>query len=173
MNFLKRLFGENNIKPGIAGEFSEKKHEDVTYAKYMGRLELSELACDAFAGLSFLLADDNGEQQKIISNFLNKYGAEVHCAPNGKAALQMYLENPDKYDFIFMDIQMPTMSGSEAAKKIRNSGLYNAKSIPIVAVSGNTYSNTEDENNFDYILSKSFSMETLAYFIKYLADKNI
>jgi len=63
----------------------------------------------------------------------------IDCAVNGEEALKMFSEAPNKYDMIFMDVQMPKMDGYEATKHIRASDAPNAKTIPIIALTANVF----------------------------------
>lgn len=123
------------------------------------RKPLSSLRRNEYQGLCFLVVDDNPDQQKIISMFLQRYQGQVEHADNGAQALQKYLENTNKYDIIFMDLQMPVMNGLECARQIRIHG----GTTVIVAVSGDLDSGGDDKlRDFTCRLQKPFSMEQLA-----------
>ncbi|MCL2411505.1 MAG: response regulator, partial [Treponema sp.] len=66
-------------------------------------------------------------------------GLNIDCAENGSIAVKMFLDNPSKYEMIFMDIQMPEMDGYSATKAIRASNVDRAKTIPIVAMTANVF----------------------------------
>ena len=66
---------------------------------------------------SILLAEDNITNQKLISALLKKMGADITTADNGAEALELALKK--QYDLIYMDMQMPIMSGVEAVKELR------------------------------------------------------
>jgi len=51
----------------------------------------------------------------------------------------MFKENPEHYDLIFMDVQMPIMDGFEAARQIRAMDVPRATEVPIVAMTANVF----------------------------------
>ena len=67
--------------------------------------------------LNILVADDNEINRKVIRVILQKLGYQCVEAMNGEEALEQY--NSGKYDYIFMDIDMPEMTGIEATQAIR------------------------------------------------------
>ena len=74
---------------------------------------------NVFAGRSFLVAEDNEINQKLIDYVLTKAGGTVEMAGNGLEAIG-YLQNGKTFDLIIMDLQMPEMDGYAATKYIRN-----------------------------------------------------
>ena len=64
-----------------------------------------------------LLAEDNISNQELIRMYLEKMGARVTCADNG--AIAVSLAQQHKYDLIYMDMQMPVMSGIDAVLHLR------------------------------------------------------
>ncbi len=91
-------------------------------------------------GRLFLAAEDNELNAEILTEMLGMEGARCELAQNGQEALAMFeASRPGYYDMILMDVQMPVMNGYEAARRIRASGHPEAATIPIVAMTANTF----------------------------------
>ena len=86
-----------------------------------------------------LLVEDNELNREIAKDILHDHNINVVEAENGSIALDI-MEKPDKEKFnaIFMDIQMPIMDGYTATKKIRELGNF-AATIPIIALTANAF----------------------------------
>lgn len=91
-------------------------------------------------GLKILAAEDNEINAEILVELLEIEGVECEIACNGQEALEKFTASaPDRYDMIFMDVQMPVMNGYEATRAIRASKHVNAGSIPIIAMTANAF----------------------------------
>lgn len=92
-------------------------------------------------GVHALLADDNELNIEIAKFFLEDNGMEVTCAYDGKEAVDIFEKSEDGYfGVIYMDILMPNMNGLDATREIRALNRKDAKKVPIIAVSANTFS---------------------------------
>ena len=92
-----------------------------------------------FTQRHILLAEDNETNREIVCAMLEATGVKITCAVNGAIALDLFIENPENYDMIFMDMQMPEMDGITASKKIRAFEHPYAQQIPIVAMTANVF----------------------------------
>lgn len=92
-------------------------------------------------GCHFLIVEDNELNAEILTEMLQIEGATCELAVNGKEAVEMFEQSqPGQYDLIFMDVQMPVLNGYDATRAIRKSSHPCAKTIPIVAMTANTFS---------------------------------
>jgi len=130
---------KNLLKYGTSIE--KLLYKPVTFTKTLKALSnkkeiIESVKAYHFENLSVLVAEDNVINQKLIINILSKMGIDVDIANNGQEALDKRIEN--KYDIIFMDIEMPVMGGIEATAKIMSYERNKQKEhIPIIALTAN------------------------------------
>lgn len=89
---------------------------------------LSKSEFRPLAGSKILLAEDSLDNQYFLEKFLEKYGASVTTASNGREAID--LARIDYFDLILMDIEMPDIDGYEATRSLRAEGF----TLPILAL---------------------------------------
>lgn len=110
----------------LAGEIDFDKQEKPT--AIMTQHSILE---ESKHSIHILLAEDNPVNLKLAKRILEKAGYIVTVALDGEEAVNLFISNPDQFDMILMDIQMPEIDGREATKKIRKLGFVD---IPIIAM---------------------------------------
>lgn len=92
------------------------------------------------SGKRILLAEDNELNAEIAREILTAAGATVEEAANGEIAVEKMRGSAERYyDAVLMDIQMPVMDGYEATQKIRNLPREDARRIPVIAMTADTF----------------------------------
>lgn len=126
---LTKPVTESQLFDAIVDVFGVNQHEN-RIRHPMSRKSKDPKQLTHLQGAKILLVEDNKINQQIAQEILQNAGLSVRIAGDGQQALQAL--NEDKYDAVFMDIQMPVMDGYEATKKIRENPLF--KNLPIIAM---------------------------------------
>jgi CheY-like chemotaxis protein len=111
--------------------------------------------------MNLLIADDNAVNRMVLSRLLENDNHTVVSVEDGQQALDYVKAH--SVDAVLMDIQMPVMSGEEAAAEIRRLAKPNSE-VPIIAITANTNSGDAQrllDADFDGFLSKPFRREDL------------
>jgi CheY-like chemotaxis protein len=98
-----------------------------------------------FGGKKLLVVEDIEINREIIIALLADTGLSIDCAENGQEAFDMVSADPDKYDIVFMDVQMPVMNGHEATRRIRALPDRPRGRLPIIAMTANVIKSEIDE----------------------------
>jgi len=121
-----------------------------------------------------LIAEDNPINQKLLQNTLKRLGIESDIANNGLEAFNKYSMNPEKYDVIFMDVQMPIMDGIEATQEILEfEKEENIPHTPIIAVTANVLKGDRERflgSGMDEYISKPISKDALVNILEKIAN---
>jgi PAS domain S-box-containing protein len=123
--------------------------------------------------LNILLVEDNEINAQVATKFLNKQGFSVHHVNNGLKAVEARKNN--RYDLVFMDVQMPEMDGLEATRHIRD---YENGSghVPIIAMTAHALKNDRERclaAGMDDYISKPLDTEKVMAIIKEWALEKI
>ena len=137
------------------------------------REEQKDVSENSIKGLHILLAEDNELNMEISEFVLRNEGADVTKAWNGQEAVERFRKSRvGEFNVILMDIMMPVKNGYEAARLIRSLDREDAKTIPIIAMTANAF--TEDrirakEAGMDEHIAKPVDAELLVKVIHNLA----
>lgn len=127
---------------------------------------VAQSAPGPFAGLRVLVAEDNPVNQIVTDGMLKRLGVEARMVSDGLAAVQAYEQQHGSYDLVLMDLDMPTMDGTTAAREIR--ALERRLGWPacqIVALSAHVlpeYRQAVEQAGMDGQLSKPVTLEQLS-----------
>ena len=127
LTMIARLLSRGaDVDAAMAGTFDPESEDNpvkvITQHSLMEEMKHS---------VHILLAEDNQLNQKLAQFILTKAGYQLDIVNNGQEALDLFLSDPDRFNLILMDINMPLMDGREATKKIRDAGY---RDIPIIAM---------------------------------------
>ena len=121
---------------------------------------------EAKHSLVILLVEDNLLNQKLAIHMLAKAGYRVEVANNGREAVDMVSAGPDRYDLVFMDVNMPEMDGLQATRILRETGFAD---LPIVAMTADILKEDLDrclESGMNDYLSKPIKREMVFPIVK-------
>ncbi|MCI9568338.1 MAG: response regulator [Lachnospiraceae bacterium] len=127
--------------------FSELREclNSIVNVEEAGEEETDETVVSFHTG-RILLAEDNELNQEIATEILTGAGFSIDVAENGKIAVDMLKRSePGYYQLVLMDVQMPVMNGYEATNLIRRLEDAELASIPVLAMTANTFEEDKRE----------------------------
>lgn len=130
---MPKLDGNNTIDDALEATLTtDKQDNDIDNPvtdSYLKPIEIPESG-----KLSILVTDDDPITVNIMVKQLNRLGHACDFAYDGTEVIQKIINEKKLYDIIFMDDNMPTLSGIDTIKLLRS----NKITIPIIAITGNT-----------------------------------
>ena len=143
--------------------------------RVQGNIPESDISGAVLKGMRFLCAEDNELNAEILEAILAVNEAACVIYPNGRELVNAFAEvKPGEFDAILMDVQMPVMNGLDATRAIRSSKNPLGKTIPIVAMTANAF--TEDiqqclDAGMDAHVAKPLDISVLERTMKDLKEK--
>ena len=124
------------VKP-VTGSMLYDAVADATAARVGGKvLQVAASATqNRLFGMRLLVVEDNVINQQVAQELLVREGATVTLADNGQVSVDLLNKEPDRFDLVLMDMQMPVMDGLQATHAIRNR--LHLHELPIVAMTAN------------------------------------
>ncbi|WP_080797938.1 ATP-binding protein [Arabiibacter massiliensis] len=105
-----------------------------------------EAPARTLSGTRALVAEDNDLNAEIAQALLEMEGVASDRAADGREAVELFAASePGAYDFVLMDVKMPVLDGLAAAGEIRALPRADARAVPIVALTANTFQEDRDK----------------------------
>jgi len=130
-----------------------------------------ELHAQWLAGVHVLVVDDSDINLEVAQRILEKQGATVTTCSDGLAALEHVRVHHRVLDVVLMDVQMPTVDGNEATRRIR--GELQLKTLPIVALTAGALVGERQralEAGMNDFISKPFDPQALIRKVRRLVE---
>ncbi|HEY0434763.1 MAG TPA: ATP-binding protein [Chitinophagaceae bacterium] len=159
-------------QPGKGSEFTVTLPYQVVSDAEVSTASASKVVVDPELGnTNILVAEDNTMNQKLMRFLLEQWGVHFDIVPNGAVAVDTLRQNPQGYQLLLMDIQMPELDGYTATEKIRNDLHLN---IPIIAMTAHALTGEKEKclgAGMDDYISKPLNEEQLYKLIVRYAGK--
>ena len=109
--------------------------------------------------MEILLVDDDEGLRNMITRYLVQKGHNVKSAQNGQRGWEIFFENPDTFDLIITDINMPILNGIELLTRIRKNNF----DTSAIVISGNPESIKAEISKLNvlHLLPKPFKLNQL------------
>jgi len=154
---LLKLINGDVIEP----EFEHDEHYIPEKSDHISIPENAIHSTDQRSIPTILAVDDNDANLKLVKVLIKELGINVVTAASGFEALTKW--KLQKFDLIFMDVQMPGMDGIETTEKIR-SFERGGQCIPIIALTAHALAEEKKtllNKGFDDYLTKPISEKQL------------
>ncbi len=163
-NLVHIMNGNLELKSAL-GEGSEFYFSLILPYGQMSNDEIRNTNDNILSGMHILLVEDNDLNAEVASKLLELQDAKITRVENGKEAVDIFNETvPGTYNAILMDIRMPVMNGLDATRAIRALNREDAKTIPIIAMTANSFGEDCDaatEAGMTNYLSKPINIKQL------------
>jgi signal transduction histidine kinase/HPt (histidine-containing phosphotransfer) domain-containing protein len=130
--------------------------------KVLNLTRLDAVGAMWLAGARVLVVDDSDINVEVATRILEREGATVRSAANGRQALNLLRDSASAFDAVLMDVQMPELDGNDATRAIRTELLLTQ--LPIIALSAGAFLSERQRSldaGMDDFVSKPLEPETL------------
>jgi len=145
----------------------EVSGKNIPYDHTSGKTSADASTKEKIEGINILLVEDNPINQQLATELLESIGANVSIAGNGREAVDTV--RASSFDIVLMDVQMPVMSGYDAAKLIRSDSRF--RDLPIIAMTAYAMNGAREQclqsGMNDYISKPIHPEELFATLIKW------
>ncbi|KAF4445437.1 hypothetical protein F53441_10818 [Fusarium austroafricanum] len=156
--------------PNLSPEFVRRPKPPSRVPSKRPNPQTQVLSSSASEPKSFLLVDDNPINLSVLCAYMKKLKRKYATAADGLEAVERFLENPDLFSCILMDISMPRMDGIEATKQIRAfEDKEERESVVILALTGLASASAQQDayaSGIDVFLSKPVKLKELSTILK-------
>ena len=125
-------------------------------------------------GLTLLLAEDIEINREIVYSLLQPTGLDIVSAENGQEAVELFQADPERFDIILMDVQMPILDGLSATRTIRAMPHPRSQDIPIVAMTANAFKEDQEMSiaaGMNDHIAKPIEIDVLLGTLAYYLDR--
>jgi len=161
-----KIWAESEFGKGTSFFFTLHVDETKTTKAIDKQLSVTKKDTLNLTGKKILIAEDEILNLKFLESFLNKMGAEILMANNGKQAVELYKQNKD-IQLILMDIKMPEIDGIEATRQIRQ--LDKEKEVVIIAQTAYAMAYQKEKilnSGFDDYIEKPINVKKMTELIE-------
>jgi CheY-like chemotaxis protein len=123
----------------------------------------------ALTGVRILVADDSDINRDVAKSILARQGAIVSLADDGQGAIDWLMAHVGEVDIVLMDVQMPSLDGIEATRRLRRMSQF--KDLPIVALTAGAFKSQHDAAlaaGMSHFVSKPFDIPSTVALIQRL-----
>ena len=125
---------------GVGSQFTVMLEFDVVTEASLATVQSIPVVSDdcTLEGVRILAVDDSDINLEVAKRILELHGARVWLAANGQEAFDRLKAEPDGFDVVLMDVQMPLLDGLTATRLIR--GELGLAGLPIIALTAGAFS---------------------------------
>ena len=150
----------------IVSHLTIKQNLPQEKAKKQDFVTQHSIADEKKHSIHILLAEDNPVNAKLAQHMLAKAGYRLTLAKDGQETIDVFDANPEQFDLILMDIQMPEIDGYKATKILREKGF---NDIPIIAMTAHAMQGDRErclKAGLDDYISKPIKREVVYQVVK-------